>query len=159
MKHILTALSVLLLFASQSCTAQQKNTSEQVSQSSREALIQLSKNKWQWMADKKVDELSSLFHDQSKFVHMSGTWKKNEEIEIIKSGSIWYKKADVHDVAVEITGDVAVIWNRITLTAVVRGNDAINEFTVTEVYKKQGGDWKLLAMTFSSVRDTHKIQH
>ena len=90
---------------------------------------------------------------------MSGTWKKDRELEIIKTGSIWYKKADVHDVAVEIIDDVAVLWNRITLTAVVRGNDAINEFTVTEVYKKQGNEWKLLAMTFSSVRDTHQIEH
>ena len=111
------------------------------------------------MADKNIDKLASLFHDKSKFVHMSGTWKKNEELDIIKTESIWYKKADVHDVAVEIVGDVAILWNRITLTAVVRGTDAITEFTVTEVYKKQGGDWKLLALTFSSVRDTHKIKH
>ena len=89
---------------------------------------------------------------------MSGTWKKDEEVEIIKSGSIWYKKADVHDVAVEIVDEVAILWNRITLTAVVRGADAVNEFTVTEVYKKQGNDWKLLALTFSSVRDTHQIK-
>jgi hypothetical protein len=119
----------------------------------------LSKAKWQWMADKNVDKLASLFHDKSKFVHMSGTWKKQQELDIIKSGSIWYKKADVHDVSVEFVDDVAVVWNRITLTAVVRGSDAVTEFTVTEVYKKQQQDWKLLALTFSSVRDTHKIEH
>jgi len=119
----------------------------------------LSKAKWQWMADKNVDKLAPLFHDKSKFVHMSGTWKKNEEIDIIKTGRIWYKKADVHDVAVEIVDDIAILWNRITLTAVVRGTDAVTEFTVTEVYKKEGDDWKLLALTFSSVRDTHKIEH
>jgi hypothetical protein len=111
------------------------------------------------MSDKNVDKLASLFHDKSKFVHMSGTWKKNEELDIIKTGSIWYKKADVHDVAVEIVDDVATLWNRITLTAVVRGNDALNQFTVTEVYKRQRSDWKLLALTFSSVRDTHQIAH
>ena len=122
-------------------------------------LIQLSKEKWQWMADKNVDKLAPLFHDQSKFVHMSGTWKKAEELEIIKTGSIWYKKADIKDVAVEIAGDVAVLWNRITLTAVVRGSDVTTEFTVTEVYKKQKKSWKLLALTFSSVRDTHQIAH
>lgn len=122
-------------------------------------IINLSKNKWQWMSDKNVDKLTSLFHDESKFVHMSGTWKKNEELDIIKTGRIWYKKADVHDVAVKITDDVAIVWSRITLTAVVRGEDALNQFTVTEVYKKQGSDWKLLALTFSSVRDTHKIEH
>ena len=155
MKQSITAILILLVFT-QSCLAQ--NNSSTGNESIKQELINLSKNKWQWMSDKKVDELSTLFHDQSKFVHMSGTWKKKEEIEIIKSGSIWYKKADVHDVAAEITGDVAVVWSRITLTAVVRGNDAITEFTVTEVLKKEGRDWKLLAMTFSSVRDTHKIQ-
>jgi len=123
------------------------------------SLIELSKNKWQWMADKDVSKLASLFHDEAKFVHMSGTWKKDEELEIIKTGSIWYKKADVKDVAWEIIDDVAIVWNRITLTAVVRGTDAVTEFTVTEVYKKQGTDWKLLALTFSSVRDTHQIKH
>lgn len=122
-------------------------------------LINLSKDKWQWMADKNVEKLAPLFHDESKFVHMSGTWKKDEELEIIKSGSIWYKKADVKDVAVELLDDTAIVWSRITLTALVRDNDAVNEFTVTEVYKKQKKEWKLLALTFSSVRDTHAIKH
>jgi hypothetical protein len=119
----------------------------------------LSAAKWQWMADKNVEKLNLLFHDQSKFVHMSGTWKKDEELNIIKTGSIWYKKADVHDVATEIVGNTALVWSRITLTAVVRGSDAVTEFTVTEVYTKVAKDWKLLALTFSSVRDTHKIAH
>lgn len=125
-----------------------------------EEIKELSKQKWQWMADKDVDKLSSLFHDKSKFVHMSGSWKKDRELEIIETGSIWYKNAEVHDVAVETFGeDTAVLWNRITLTAHVRGNDVQNEFTVTEFYQKEAGDWKLLDLTFSSVRDTHKIEH
>src|SRR6187431_883600 len=65
-------------------------------------VVNLSKDKWQWMADKNIDKLTPLFHDESKFVHMSGTWKKDEELEIIKTGSIWYKKADVKDVAIEL---------------------------------------------------------
>ena len=122
-------------------------------------VVNLSKDKWQWMADKNVDKLAPLFHDESKFVHMSGTWKKDEELEIIKSGSIWYKKADVKDVAVELMDGTAIVWSRITLTAFVRGSDVVTEFTVTEVFKKQKKDWTLLALTFSSVRDTHVIKH
>ncbi|MCU0369680.1 MAG: nuclear transport factor 2 family protein [Cyclobacteriaceae bacterium] len=122
-------------------------------------LIALSKDKWQWMADKNIERLATLFHDESKFVHMSGTWKKDEELDIIKTGSIWYKKADVKDVAVELFDNTAIVWNRITLTAVVRGSDVVTEFTVTEVYKKQKKEWKMLALTFSSVRDTHTIKH
>lgn len=121
--------------------------------------MNLSKLKWTWMAEKNVEKLATLFHDQSKFVHMSGTWKKDEELEIIKSGSIWYKKADVHDVAVEIVDNVAIVWSRITLNAEVRGNVAVTEFTVTEVFMKEKKNWKILALTFSSVRDTHQIKH
>lgn len=122
-------------------------------------LIQLSMDKWQWMSDKNVDKLKDLFDDKAKFVHMSGTWKKDEELEIIKSGSIWYRKANVKDTAVETFGNTAIVWNRITLDAVVREQVVVTEFTVTEVYQKQGNSWKLLDLTFSSVRDTHQIKH
>jgi hypothetical protein len=154
-KSVLVALFwglFLVLSELQPVLAQGTNAVEQ-------QIMDLSKKKWQWMADKNVDELEKLFDDKSKFVHMSGTWKKEEELEIIQTGSIWYKKADVHDVAVEIVGNTAIIWSRITLSAMVRGNEAKTEFTVTEVYTKQARDWKLLALTFSSVRDTHVIKH
>ena len=156
----ISILGLCFLIVMQGCSAQQNvNTSAANTANTEQEIIALSNTKWQWMADKNVDKLAPLFHDEAKFVHMSGTWKKNEELDIIKSGSIWYKKTDVHDVAAEIVGDVAILWSRITLTAVVRGNDAVTQFTVTEVFKKQGSDWKLLALTFSSVRDTHKIAH
>lgn len=121
-------------------------------------VLQLSKDKWQWMADKNIEKLEPLFDAKSKFVHMSGTWKKEEELEIIKTGSIWYKNAKVHDTAIEISGKTAIVWSRITLTAMVRGNEVITEFTVTEVYQKKRKNWKMLALTFSSVRDTHQIK-
>ena len=122
-------------------------------------IAHLSKAKWQWMADKNVDELAALFHDRSRYVHMSGTWGKDAELNIIKSGSIHYKQADVHDIVVEIFGDTAILWNRITLLAEVRGSEVSNQFTVTEIYQKLDDDWKLLDLTFSSVRDTHSIEH
>ena len=150
MKKIITGLFLVVMSVQLSYT--QDTPIEQ-------EIKDISKAKWQWMADKEVDKLATLFDDRSKFVHMSGSWKKDRELEIIKTGSIWYKNAEVHDVAVEIFGNTAVLWNRITLLAHVRGNDVSNEFTVTEIYQKQANDWKLLNLTFSSVRDTHKIEH
>jgi len=146
-----TILGLLLAFISAQAFAQNLTTEQEV--------IKLSKEKWQWMADKNVDKLKDLFNDKSVFVHMGGSWGKERELEVIGSGGIHYKKADVHDVAVEMFDDTAILWNRITLAAVVRGDEVSNQFTVTEVYKKQGNDWKLLVLTFSSVRDTHQIKH
>lgn len=149
MKTSITTLFVMLL--SMSALFAQNATEQNI--------LDLSKAKWQWMAEKNVQKLAAVFHDKAKFVHMSGTWKKKEELEIIKTGSIWYKNADVKDVAIELAGNTAVVWSRLRLTAVVGGKDAITEFTVTETYLRERKDWKLLALTFSSVRDTHTIKH
>lgn len=151
---IVLAIIFIFTISLQGSFAQEKIKPSQAEQD----IINLSTQKWQWMADKNVEKLAVLFHDKAKFVHMSGTWKKDEELEIIKTGSIWYKKATVHDTAVELIGKTAVVWNRITLESEVRGNDAKVEFTVTEVYQKEGKNWKMLALTFSSVRDTHQIK-
>lgn len=147
-KHLFVL--ALLLFTATMTKAQTSNTEQQIKQ--------LSMDKWQWMADKNIEKLKPLFHPQAKFVHMSGTWTTERELEIIETGSIWYKKADVKDIAIEIVGNTAIVWNRITLTANVRGSEVVTEFTVTEVYQKEGNDWKMLALTFSSVRDTHELQ-
>ncbi|WP_436415974.1 nuclear transport factor 2 family protein [Petrimonas sp.] len=112
-------------------------------------IIQLSKDKWQWMADKNVDELSKLFHEKAEFVHMGGSWNTERELEIIKSGGIWYKKADIHNVSVNIIDNTAILLNRIDLLAVVGGNEVTNPFIVTEVYVKQDDTWKLGSLSFT----------
>lgn len=40
-------------------------------------IIDLSKKKWQWMADKDVEELKDLFHEKSVFVHMGEAGAKS----------------------------------------------------------------------------------
>lgn len=39
-------------------------------------IVDLSKEKWQWMLDKNVHKLGVLFHEKSVFVHMGGSWGK-----------------------------------------------------------------------------------
>src|SRR5688572_7552186 len=93
----------VLLFAIISTTAfaQNSNTEQEV--------LKLSKDKWQWMADKNVDKLKDLFDDKSVFVHMGGSWGKEQELNVIGSGGIHYKKADVHEASVKIIGNTAIV--------------------------------------------------
>lgn len=116
-----------------------------------EEVTNLSAKKWQWMAEMNADSLAVLFHDKAKFVHMGGTWGKDRELNIIRSGGIHYKQADIHDVSVEIIDSTAIVWNEITLLAVVGGNEVTNRFMVTEVYVQQNDDWKLADLTFSKL--------
>ncbi len=112
-------------------------------------VIDLSQEKWRWMSERKVDSLDALFHEKAVFVHMGGSWGKEQELEVIKSGGIHYKNADIHEVSVNIIGATAILLNRITLLAVVGGNEVTNPFMVTEVYVQQDGSWKLASLSFT----------
>ena len=114
-------------------------------------VINLSEEKWGWMSERKVDTLDALFHEKAVFVHMGGSWGEEKELNIIKSGGIHYKKADIHEVSVNIIGTTAILLNRITLLAVVGGNEVTNPFEVTEVYVQQDGSWKLASLSFTKL--------
>ena len=118
---------------------------------SEQEVINLSKEKWRWMSERNMETLDALFHEKSVFVHMGGSWGKEREMEIIKGGGIHYKQADIHEVSVNIIGATAVLLNRITLLAVVGGNEVINPFMVTEVYMQQEEDWKLVSLSFTKL--------
>src|ERR1700759_811848 len=116
-----------------------------------QVLLDLSKAKWQWMADKKTDTLNRLFDEKCVFVHMGGSWGKTQELNTIKSGNIWYKKAEVYGASVNIFGNTAILLNDIDLEAVVGGNDVVHAFMVTEIYIKDNGKWKMGSLTFSTL--------
>lgn len=149
MRLINAALIFSVMIVNLACSSQKNSLSSPVSSNPEQEVINLSKQKWQWMADKKADTLATLFHDKSVFVHMGGSWGKERELEVIKSGGIWYKKAEVYSTSVNIIGNTAILLNDIDLVAVVGGNEVTNPFMVTEVYIKEAGSWKMGSLTFS----------
>jgi hypothetical protein len=114
-------------------------------------VLDLSGKKWGWMSDKNTDALSGLFNDKCVFVHMGGSWGKTQELSVIKSGGIWYKKAEVYAASVNFFGNMAILLNDIDLLAVVGGNEVTHAFMVTEVYLKENGKWKMGSLTFSTL--------
>lgn len=122
---------------------------ERYDDGTKQELINLSKQKWQWMADRNVDSLNVLFHQEAVFVHMGGTMTKEQELNTIKSGGIHYKYAEIKETSVRFVGNTAIILDRIRLTAVVGGNEVVNPFMVTEVYVAIDGKWKLGSLSFT----------
>ena len=113
-------------------------------------VINLSKEKWRWMSERKVDSLAALFDEKAVFVHMGGTMSKDQELEVIRSGRIHYKDVELQEVSVRFIGTTtAILLNRIRLVAVVGGNEVTNPFVVTEVYVQQSGTWTLASLSFT----------
>jgi hypothetical protein len=149
-----TIIAILLCIASvQLLHAQAKlpNSASTTFTKEERELLDLSKAKWQWMANKSIDTLNGLFNENCVFVHMGGSWGKTQELNTIKNGFIWYKKAAVYGASVNIFGNTAILLNDIDLLAVVGGNEVTHAFMVTEVYLKEEGKWKMGSLTFSTL--------
>ena len=112
-------------------------------------ILDLSREKWRWMSEKKADTLAALFDDKAVFVHMGGSWGKSQEVEIIRSGGIHYKHAEIFESSARIIDSTAIVLSRIRLDAVVGGNEVTNPFMVTEVYVREKGAWKLGSLSFT----------
>ena len=112
-------------------------------------VLSLSKEKWRWMSERNVDALAALFHEEAVFVHMGGTMSRTQELDVIRSGGIHHKHAEIFEASVRLIGTTAIVLNRIRLDAVVGGNEVTNPFVVTEVYVQQNGAWKLGSLSFT----------
>lgn len=124
-------------------TVQEKNLETEI--------IALSKQKWIWMAEKKTDSLEQLFDNKAVFVHMGGNMNKEQEINVIKTGMIQYKNAEIQETSIKIIDQTAILLNKILLTAIVGGKEVINPFTVTEVYIFRDGKWKIGSLSFTKL--------
>ena len=112
-------------------------------------VIELSRKKWQWMANRNIEALDKLLDPNAMFVHMGATMDKSQELDVIKSGRIEYKHADIQEISARTIGDTVIVLSRIQLFAIVGGNEARNPFTVTETYVRRSGNWQLAALAFT----------
>ena len=147
MKRILfIALMLIGIFTSTAASAQQPQSDPR-----SQEVLSLSSNLWKWMADKNADQLEKLFHENSMFVHMGGAWGKPQEVNIIRSGMIHYKHADIKDVSVRFADNTAIVLTDMNLNSVVGGNEVTNHFMVTEVYASINGEWQLASLSFTKL--------
>ncbi|HET7187428.1 MAG TPA: nuclear transport factor 2 family protein [Gemmatimonadaceae bacterium] len=154
MKASILFLCFLVATATSPASAQQAAAPSSAAPTRAEQeVIDLSREKWRWMSERKVDTLAALFLDQAMFVHMSGSMSRSQELETIRSNRIHYKHAEIFESSARIIDSTAIVLTRIRLDAVVGGMEVTNPFMVTEVYVRQKGAWKLGQLSFSRLRD------
>ena len=146
-KAVILAICLLVIGALPSYAQSSKGAT--ATGNAEQELLNLSKQKWDWMSERNVDALAALFDEQCVFVHIGATMSKTQELDVIKSGRIQYKKADIQEASVRFFGSTAIVLTKMRLLAVVGGNEVTNPFMVTEVYVEEGGTRKLAALSFT----------
>jgi hypothetical protein len=149
--HLLNAVGpadclLLLIFAAPTFAQSGKGSPVMATE---QEMFRISKQKWDWMSERNVDALAALFDDQCMFVHMGATMTKTQELEVIKSGFIQYKKAEIEEPSVKFFGTTAIVLTKMRLIAMAGGKEVTNPFMVTEVYMQQDGVQKLASLSFT----------
>jgi hypothetical protein len=129
-------VSVLIFFFTiTSVSAQTKEEQE---------VIQLSKNKFRWMTEMKLDSLERVLDDRLMFIHSNGwTENKQEFIADIKSGKLHYLQIEPRDVVVRLYQKTAVLTGKGNFKVLLDGTELVINLSYTEVYVQKKGKWLL----------------
>lgn len=135
MKKLILALLIIFTYNSY---AQKQNLED--------TLLQLSKRKFNWMIDKKLDSLSAVLDENVRYVHSNG-WiqNKNEIIEDFKTEKLILKNVDIDSASIRIFGSTAIIIGNGKFKGVINSNEFEVHLLYTEVYCNHDNHWYLVS--------------
>jgi|UniRef100_UPI00404B7A95 hypothetical protein len=90
--------------------------------------------------------LKNLVWDCLSYGHSSGLiQEKAAFINGVMNGPNFFRKFDLEDQTIEVSGKTAVIRHLVTAYANNKGKDVVIRFGNILIWQKKHGDWKLLA--------------
>jgi hypothetical protein len=107
-------------------------------------IIQLSKNKFEWLIIKNIDSLKMVLDDQAQYVHSNG-WiqTKQEVLDDVISGKLNYQEVIVSEASVRLYSGMAILIGKGKFSGSVNKNLFTMKLLYTEVYVKSGMKWLL----------------
>ncbi|HWA33456.1 MAG TPA: nuclear transport factor 2 family protein [Cyclobacteriaceae bacterium] len=109
-----------------------------------QAVLDLSKRKFDWLINKQYDSLNALLDDKLEYVHSNG-WvqTKADVINDTRSGSMVYQSVDIKEANARAYNNDAVIVTGTGTFSGIHGQPFTILLHYTEVYIKLGNRWKL----------------
>lgn len=109
-----------------------------------QAILDLSKKKFQWMITMNYDSLEPVLDERMIFIHSNGWGEtKTEFIQDIKSGKLIYTSINVLEASVRLYPGSAVIIGRGKFNVKLDGKDLEFDLKYTEFYVQKNGKWLL----------------
>jgi len=117
-------------------TAQTKEESE---------ILSLSRKKFRWMVEKKIDSLSVLADERLSYIHSNGWVQSKKEFIDDFNGKLVYLKIDLVEMHARAYRKSAVVTGKGHFSVILNGNRVETDLLFTEVYVKSGSKWKLVS--------------
>jgi ketosteroid isomerase-like protein len=98
------------------------------------------------MISKDKSTLEKLTADELSFGHSTGVVEnKSEFVQNVLSGPTTFTSIDISNQNINPAGDITIVRNITTISGNSKGQPLNIKIGVLMIWKKQGGNWKLLA--------------
>jgi ketosteroid isomerase-like protein len=98
------------------------------------------------MISKDKSTLEKLTMDELSFGHSTGVVEnKSEFVQNVLSGPTTFYKIDISNQSINTADNIAIVRNISTINGSTKGQPLDIKIGVLMIWKKQGGNWKLLA--------------
>lgn len=99
-----------------------------------------------------VARLDALIHDRLLFVGPdSGVYRKNDDLELHRSGQVRLRRLDLRDVQIELHGSTALAVVLADLTGVFKGQEFEGRYRYIRTWVRSGEDWQVIAGSVCAV--------
>ncbi len=116
-----------------------------------EIITGLSKTFWSGMERCDGDAMRSVADPNCYFVHIGMNCGLEHEIAAYTRGIFKPTEITIHSQEVKDFGDVAICLTDVDYGLLLGGSPTTHHFMVTEVYQRQGEDWKMIQFTFTAL--------
>ena len=106
-----------------------------------------------WNGLEKADSMvmRSVCDPRCYFVHIGGNCDLDKEMAAFDDKVFQPTEITIHAQEARDFGDTAVVVSDVDYGLLLDGKPTTHHFTTTEVFQKQGEDWKLIQFTFTAL--------
>ena len=114
-------------------------------------VINLSKKFWKGLEAADVEAMRSVCDPACYFVHIGGNCDLDKEMNAFAEKIFQPTEVVLNNQEVKEFGDTAVVISDVDYGLLLDGKPTTHHFATTEVFHKQGGEWKLIQFTFTAL--------
>ena len=98
------------------------------------------------LAEGDAEQLSRILHEDFRWTaHQGATYNRQEYVHRNTEGQTVWRSQDLGNAEVVVVGDTAVLYAEVTDVVVRDAGPETYRMPMTQVWVRQGGDWKCLA--------------
>jgi ketosteroid isomerase-like protein len=117
----------------------------------KEQVIEVSKKFWKALEKADTATMRAQCDTKCYFVHIGGNCDLDKEMAAFDNKVFQPTEIKLNQQDVKEFGDAAIVITDCDYGLLLDGAPTTHHFAVTEVYQKQGEEWKLIQFTFTAL--------